>query len=230
MYCRRPGDCKSSQTRPTIGDAQSERRDRTEEYPKPIHGCASIGEGVSVYLQVGWRPQALRVYREDRKTESRHGSLLGGPKRAAIKRDGHDSRCASRLCISTVWKSQESSGCLRHQGTLRRIRKRVMVFSSFAWLSRVASVPHGASALWSLEPRQESAPQVATGGRSTAASILFREASRCSLATAFALLKSPSSPNRTKDPHRKPLSSNLLANAIVCAGSREVTSLRQPQP
>ena len=45
MYCRRPSDCKSSQTRPTSGDAQSGRRDRSAEYPRPIRACVSVGEG-----------------------------------------------------------------------------------------------------------------------------------------------------------------------------------------
>ena len=119
---------------------------------------------------------------------------------------------------------------MRHQGT-KEVKKRsghlVMVVSFFAWPTRVASVPHGVSAFRSLDPRQESAPQVATGGRSTAARIFFREASRfCRASTQVA----SQAQNRTEDPHWKPrlasYRSDLVSLPTLCMVVRQKSTPR----
>ena len=119
--------------------------------------------------------------------------------------------CAGRFCFSTMQKGHESSRNMRHQGTLRRVTQRarrsgdlVMVFSLFARASRAASILHGVSTLRSLEHRQESAPQIAIGGRSKAARIFFRVPSRSRRANTFALLESPLGPKSDRRPVLEP--------------------------
>ena len=84
-----------------------------------------------------------------------------------------------------------------------------MVFSFYASPSRVAPVPHGASALRLLEHRQESVPKAAIGGRSTAAKIFFREASRTSRARTTALHRSPPGPKSNRRPTPETLEQQL---------------------
>ena len=87
---------------------------------------------------------------------------------------------------------------MRHLGTSRRLtcrvrrsRDLVFVFNFFFCRREWLWPPHGVSALRLLEPRHESAPQLAIGARSAAARNLLRETSRLSRART---LPSPESP------------------------------------